>query len=75
MRQVVRIDPDRAGSSAPIPQGGAVGIDMGIARFATLSDGTYYTPLNSFRRHISGLQVGEDVKISENTFSATVSTE
>lgn len=35
----------------PIPNGGAVGIDMGIARFATLSDGTYYPPLNSFKRH------------------------
>jgi len=34
-----------------IPQGGAVGIDMGIARFATLSDGTFYAPLNSFKRH------------------------
>jgi putative transposase len=34
-----------------IPWGGAVGIDMGIARFATLSDGTFYAPLNSFKRH------------------------
>lgn len=29
----------------------AVGIDVGIARSATLSDGTFYPPLNSFRRH------------------------
>lgn len=29
----------------------AVGIDMGVARFATLSDGSSVTPLNSFRRH------------------------
>ena len=35
----------------PLPQGGAVGIDMGVARFATLSDGMYYAPLNSFKRH------------------------
>jgi putative transposase len=35
----------------PIPNGGAVGIDMGVARFATLSDGTFYAPLNSFKRH------------------------
>ena len=35
----------------PIPNGGAVGVDMGVARFATLSDGTYYAPFNSFRRH------------------------
>ncbi len=31
------------------PSNSSVGIDMGIARFATLSDGTYYEPLNSFR--------------------------
>ncbi|BAX58769.1 RNA-guided endonuclease InsQ/TnpB family protein [Burkholderia stabilis] len=35
----------------PVPRGGAIGIDMGIARFATLSNGTFYVPLNSFRRH------------------------
>ncbi len=29
----------------------AVGIDMGVARFATLSDGSYIEPLASFRRH------------------------
>lgn len=29
----------------------AVGIDVGIARFATLSDGTHIDPLNSFRKH------------------------
>jgi hypothetical protein len=38
-----------------IPRGGAVGIDMGIARFATLSDGTFYAPLNSFKRHEAAL--------------------
>ena len=35
----------------PLPQGEAVGIDVGIARFATLSDGRFYTPLDSFKRH------------------------
>jgi len=39
-----------------IPQGGAVGIDMGVARFATLSDGTYDAPLNSFKRHETRLR-------------------
>lgn len=29
----------------------AVGIDMGVVRFATLSDGTVYEPLQSFKRH------------------------
>jgi putative transposase len=35
----------------PIPRGPAVGIDVGVARFATLSDGTYIAPLASFRKH------------------------
>jgi putative transposase len=35
----------------PIPTGGAVGIDVGIARFATLSDGTWIDALNSFKTH------------------------
>ena len=37
------------------PTGGAVGSDMGVARFATLSDGTFLAPLNSFRRHEAAL--------------------
>jgi putative transposase len=39
----------------PIARGPAVGIDMGIVRFATLSDGRFFTPLNSFRRHENAL--------------------
>ncbi|WP_298727726.1 transposase, partial [uncultured Ferrovibrio sp.] len=54
-----------------IPQGGAVGIDMGIARFATLSDGTFYAPLNSFKRHETRLRKAQQalsrkVKFSNN---------
>ena len=33
------------------PSGSMVGIDMGIVRFATLSDGTVFEPLNSFKKH------------------------
>ena len=33
----------------------AIGIDLGIARFATLSDGNYIAPLNSFKRKESKL--------------------
>ncbi len=40
----------------PIADGDAVGIDMGIARFATMSDGTFLAPLNSFRRHETALR-------------------
>ncbi|WP_018234252.1 RNA-guided endonuclease InsQ/TnpB family protein [Thioalkalivibrio thiocyanodenitrificans] len=36
----------------PIPKAiSAIGIDMGVTRFATLSDGTSYAPLSSFKRH------------------------
>jgi putative transposase len=35
----------------PVPHGPAVGIDVGIARFATLSDGSHVDPLNSFKKH------------------------
>jgi putative transposase len=34
----------------------AVGIDMGIARFATLSDGSFVAPLNSFKTHEAQLR-------------------
>ncbi|NPT43846.1 transposase [Paraburkholderia sp. 1N] len=35
----------------PVPHGPAVGIDVGVARFATLSDGAFVAPLASFRQH------------------------
>lgn len=40
----------------PVSQGDAVGIDMGIVRFATLSDGSFFEPLNSFKRHEQALR-------------------
>ncbi len=58
-----------------IPQGDAVGIDLGIARFATLSDGSFYAPLNSFRRHEAALRKAQQamsrkVKFSRNWIKA-----
>lgn len=35
----------------PVPVGGSVGIDMGVVRFATMSDGSFIEPLNSFKKH------------------------
>jgi transposase len=36
----------------PLPHAtSAIGIDVGIARFATFSDGRFLEPLNSFNRH------------------------
>jgi putative transposase len=53
-----------------IPQGGAVGIDMGIARFATLSDGTFYAPLNSFKRHEERLRKAQQALSRKVKFSS-----
>jgi len=39
----------------PVHRGGAVGIDMGIVRFATLSDGAVFEPLSSFKRQEQAL--------------------
>jgi putative transposase len=36
---------------APVRTAAAIGIDLGLARFATLSDGSFYAPLSSFKRH------------------------
>lgn len=53
------------------PQGGIVGIDMGIARFATLSNRSHFDPLNSFKRHQQRLKryqrrLAKKVKFSQN---------
>jgi putative transposase len=56
----------------PMPQAtGAIGIDVGIARFATFSDGGFLSPLNSFRRHEARLRhaqraLSRKVKFSQN---------
>lgn len=49
----------------------AVGVDLGIARFATLSDGTYFSPLSSFKKHQHQLakyqrRMSRKVKFSKN---------
>ncbi|HDR9485252.1 TPA: transposase [Burkholderia aenigmatica] len=41
----------------PVPEATSViGIDVGIARVATMSDGTFLTPLNSFKKHEARLR-------------------
>jgi len=59
----------------PVPSGSEVGIDMGIARFATLSDGTYFDPINSFKNYKQQLaklqrQMSHKVKFSRNWLKA-----
>jgi putative transposase len=61
---------------APIPTAtSAIGIDMGIERFATFSDGGYVQPLNSFKKHQIRLQrhqrsMSRKVKFSKNWHKA-----
>lgn len=55
----------------------AIGIDVGIIRFATLSDGTYITPLNSFKKHQKRLRryqrrMARKVKFSNNWKKAKI---
>ncbi len=55
----------------PLPHGEAVGIDMGVARFVTLSDSTSIEPLNRFKKHQQRLaryqrRMSRKVKFSNN---------
>lgn len=54
-----------------IAKGGEVGIDMGITRFATLSNGEYFEPKNSFKEGLNKLiklqrQMSHKKKFSNN---------
>lgn len=47
----------------------AIGIDVGIARFATLSDGRYLAPLHSFKRHETSLRKAQQAMSRKTKFS------
>ena len=47
----VSIQTEREMEQPVHPATGIVGIDVGITRFATLSDGSHIEPLNTFRKH------------------------
>ena len=54
----------------PVHQGDAIGVDMGITRFATLSDGSFYAPLNSFKRYETALRKAQQAMSHKTKFSA-----
>jgi len=55
----------------PLPEAtSAIGIDVGIARFATFSDGRYLAPLNSFRRHETALRKAQQSLSRKQKFSS-----
>ena len=51
------------------PATSMVGIDMGITRFATLSDGSHIEPLNSFRTHQQALAKAQRAMSRKTKFS------
>jgi len=67
----VSIQTERELPNLVVESTNAIGIDMGIARFATLSDGTFFEPLNSFKKHEQKLKryqraMSRKVKFSNN---------
>jgi putative transposase len=55
----------------PMPKSSSViGIDMGVIRFATLSDGSHLAPLNSFRRHEDRLRKAQQAMSRKTRFSS-----
>jgi putative transposase len=62
----VAIQTEREAETPVHPSQSAVGIDMGIACFASMSDGNTLLPLNSFRKHEKKL-VAEQRKLSRKT--------
>lgn len=53
----------------PVAQGDAVGIDMGVVRFATLSDGTFVPPLNIVKRFADDLRKAQQAMSRKKKFS------
>ncbi|MFS8977473.1 transposase [Cupriavidus necator] len=54
----------------PVPEAtSAIGIDVGIVRFATFSDGSYLAPLHSFRRHEASLRRAHRAMSRKTKFS------
>lgn len=67
----VSIQTEREVEQPVHPATSIIGIDVGIARFATLSDGSFIEPLNSFKKHEQRLallqrRMSRKVKFSSN---------
>jgi putative transposase len=66
----VAIQTEREVETPVHPSQSAVGIDMGIACFAALSDGAMLTPLNTFRKHEKKLATLQRKLSRKTKFSA-----
>lgn len=65
----VAIQTEREIETPTHPSTSMIGIDMGIARFATLSDGTDYPPLSAFKRHENALAQAQRAMARKQRFS------
>jgi putative transposase len=65
----VSIQTEREVAPPTHPATSMVGIDMGITRFATLSDGSHIEPLNSFRTHQQALAKAQRAMSRKTKFS------
>lgn len=65
----VSIQTEREIETPVHPSTAMVGIDMGITRFATLSDGSYFAPLNSFKRQEQALAKAQRAMSRKQKFS------
>jgi putative transposase len=65
----VSIQTEREVADPKHPAVSAVGIDLGITRFATLSDGSFVEPLNSFKHHEKRLACEQRRLARKVTFS------
>lgn len=55
--------------SIPHHRGGEIGLDVGIARFCTMSDGTFFPPLHSFKRHEASLRKAQQALSRKTKYS------
>lgn len=68
-RWYVSIQTEREVAEGVHPATTSVGVDVGIARFATLSDGTIFEPVNSFKSHQRRLAIYQRRASKKKKFS------
>ncbi|MGH1372966.1 MAG: RNA-guided endonuclease InsQ/TnpB family protein [Cellvibrionaceae bacterium] len=66
----VSIQVEQALERSPHPSTTVIGVDLGIKRFATLSDGSHYEPLNSFKKLQTKLKKEQRKLSKKKKFSA-----
>ncbi len=56
-------------SNVTVSQGNAIGIDLGVVRFATLSNGTVFAPLSRFKQDLAALRKAQQSMSRKKKFS------